>query len=53
MKKLYSLRAVYDPITAHVRGLSAIGIKSDQYRSLLVPMTMSKLPSETQLSVAR
>ena len=49
----HSLRSVYDQITVHTRGLSAMGINSDRYGSLLIPMIMSKLPSEIRLRVAR
>ena len=52
-EKPHSLRAVYDQITVHIRHLSAMGINSDQYGSLLIPMIMSKLPSEICLCVAR
>ena len=52
-EKPHSLRAVYDQITVHIRGLSAMGVNSDQYGSLLIPMIMSKLPSEIRLRVAR
>lgn len=48
-EKPHSLTAVYDPITVHIRGSSAKGIK---YGSLLLPMTMSKFPSETRFCVA-
>ena len=48
-----SLRYVYDQISVHTRGLAFLGVSSDQYRSLLIPITMNKLPSEIRLQVAR
>ena len=48
-----SLRYVYDQISVHVRGLSSLGISTDQYGSLLIPVVMSKLPEEIRLQVAR
>ena len=37
----------------HVRGLASLDIAADQYGSLLIPVIMSKLPSEIRLLVAR
>ncbi len=37
----------------HVRGLASLGVAADQYGSLLIPVIMSKLPSEIRLQVAR
>ena len=48
-----SLRFIYDKINVHVRGLSTLGVSSDEYGSLLIPIIMSKLPSEIRLLVAR
>lgn len=47
------LRIIYDKISVNVRGLEALGIKSDQYGSLLIPVIMSKLPSEIRIEIAR
>ena len=49
----HSLRSLYDHITVHIRGLEALEVNSDQYGSLLIPIIMSKLPSEVRLKVAR
>jgi len=38
-----SLRFVYDRINVHVHGLH-LGVGSDQYGSLLIPVVMSKMP---------
>jgi hypothetical protein len=47
------LRFIFDKIDVHVRGLTSLGIPADQYGSLLIPVSMSKLPSEIRLLVAR
>ena len=49
----YSLRSVYDKIIIHVRGLESLEVTSDQYGSLLIPIILSKFPSEIRLRVAR
>ena len=38
------LRFVYGKINVHVRGLHSLGLYSDKYGSLLIPLIMSKLP---------
>lgn len=48
-----SLRYVYDKISVHTRGLASLGVASEQYGSLLIPIIMDKLPSEIRLQVAR
>ncbi|XP_068757562.1 uncharacterized protein [Montipora capricornis] len=48
-----SLRYLYDRISVHVRGLASLGISTEQYGSLLIPVVMSKLPNEIRLEVAR
>ena len=47
------LRYVFDQISVHVRGLDSLGVSADQYGSLLIPIIMSKLPSEIRLQIAR
>lgn len=47
------LRYVYDQISVHVRELENLGVKSDQYGSLLIPVIMSKLSPEIRLQIAR
>ena len=51
--RLTSLRFVYDKIEAHVRGLGSLGVSSEQYGSLLIPIIMSKMPSDIRLKIAR
>ena len=48
-----ALRQVYDKINVHIRGLTSLGIASDRYESLLIPVIMSKISSEMRLRVAR
>ena len=48
----YSLRSVYDKIIIHVRGLESLDVTSDQYGSLLIPIVLSKFPSDIRLRVA-
>ena len=51
--RLSSLRFVYDSLSVHVRGLQSVGISSDQYGSLLIPIIMAKLPNDVRLAIAR
>ena len=39
-----TLRFLYDKIT--IRGLESLGVKSERYGSLLIPVIMAKLPPE-------
>lgn len=48
-----SLRLVYDKLSVRVRGLTSLGVASDQYGGLLIPVIMAKLPNEIRLRVAR
>ena len=48
-----TLRLVCDKINVHVRGLHSLGMCSDQYGSLLIPVIMSKLPNDIRLRIAR
>lgn len=48
-----SLRFIYDKVSVHVRGLSSLGVASDQYGGLLIPVIMSKLPNEVRMRIAR
>ena len=51
--KASQLGFVYDKISINVRGLEALGVKSSQYGSLLIPVIMAKLPQEVRVQVAR
>ena len=47
-----ALRFVYDKINVNIRGLASMGIDYGQYGSLLIPVTMTKLPKDLRLYVA-
>ena len=51
--KPYQLRYLYDKLNVNIRGLEALGVKSTQYGSLLIPIIMAKLPPEIRVHVAR
>ena len=44
---------VFDKIMIHFRGLKALGITSEQYGSLLIPVIMTKFCSEICLQIAQ
>ena len=44
---------MFDEISVHMRGLEALGITSDQYGSIIIPVIMERLPSEVAILVAR
>ena len=52
-EKPSQLRVVYDKVSVNVGGLEALGVKPDQYGSLLIPVIMSKLPADVRLQIAR
>ena len=52
-KRSNSLRFVYHKISIHIHGLSSLGVASDQYGGLLIPVIMSKLPNEVCVRIAR
>ena len=47
------VRLVYDKISVNVRGLESLGVSSNQYGSLLIPVILSKLPHEIRVQIAR
>jgi len=51
--KTSHLRTIYDKIHVNVHGLESIGVKAEQYGSFLIPVIMSKLPTDVRLQVAR
>ena len=51
--KIPQLQAVYDKIGVNVCGVEALGIRSEQYGSFLIPIIMSKLPDGVHLQIAR
>ena len=53
IEKPSSMRFVYDKVTVHIREFAALGIKSDHYGGLLVPIVMTRLPPELRLRFIR
>ena len=51
--KTNQLRSIYDSIMVHIRGLESLGVSSAKYGSLLIPVIMSRMPTEIALQVAR
>jgi len=51
--KTSHLQSVYDKIRINVRGLESLGVRAEQYGSFLIPVIMSKLPSDVCLQVAK
>ena len=52
-EKSSQLRYVYDKVSIHVRGLESLGVTAEQYGSMLIPVVMSKLPTEIRVQIAR
>ena len=48
-----SLQYVHDKTNVNIRGLSAMGISSAQYESLLILIIMTNLNPELRLRIAR
>eukprot|EP00794_Sanderia_malayensis_P016989 gene16989-18701_t len=53
MKDAKSLRKLYDEIEIHVRSLKSLGVHSEQYGTLLIPIVMNKMPEEIRLSISK
>ena len=47
------IRALYDQIETNIRSLDVLGIKPEQFGSLLVPVILTKIPSELQIIIRR
>ena len=47
------LRELFDKIEINIRGLNALGVESESFGNLLVPIVMEKIPSELRLVVSR
>ena len=52
-ERVSQLRQIYDKIMVHVRGLESLGIASEKYVSLLIPVIMSRMPADITLQIAR
>ena len=47
------LRDLYDKIEINIRSLKALGIESESFGNLLVPVVTEKIPSELRLIITR
>ena len=47
------VRKVYDRLETHIRSLQALGIDSEQFGPLLVPVLLDRLPAELSLIISR
>lgn len=52
-QKVSQIRYIFDNINVHVRGLETLGMPSENYGSLLIPIIMSRMPKEITTQVAR
>ena len=50
---MVDLRAFYDTIEGHIRGLLSLGITQESYGALLIPIIWGKLPAEARRNLAR
>ena len=50
---LKRLRELYDQVEAHIRALQAIGVESESYGKLFIPLLMEKLPANLPLTISR
>ncbi|KAK3748158.1 hypothetical protein QZH41_006187 [Actinostola sp. cb2023] len=48
-----SLRIFYDTCEANIRGLEALGVTTDSYGSLLIPILLKKLPESIRCAIFR
>ena len=51
--KAKELRDLYDEIESHVRSLISVGVHSDHYGPLLIPIVLDKSPDEIKLTINR
>ena len=47
------LRQLYNNIDTQVRSLTSLGMDSDSYGLMLIPVVMSKLPENLKLTITR
>ena len=52
-EKITDLRVIYETIMVHIRGLESLGISSDKYGSLLIPVIISRMPEDIALQVTQ
>ena len=47
------LRNLYDKIESHLRSLATLGVKSEHYSPMFIPIIVNKLPNEIRLEISR
>ena len=47
------LRKLYDRVESHLRSLLSLGIDSEHYGAMLIPVILEKLPSDIRLEISR
>ena len=47
------LRMLYDKIETHIRSLRALGIDSENYGCMLIPIIMARMPTDLKLLITR
>ena len=52
-KNCKELRNLYDQIESHVRSLQTVGIKSEHYGPLLIPIILERVAEEIKLEISR
>lgn len=52
-KSIKPLRSLYDEIESHVRSLFSVGVRSEEYGPLLIPIIVEKLPDEIKLEISK
>ena len=52
-KDIGKLRNMFDSMETHVRGLQALGVETEQYDKLLIPLLQPKFPEEIQVQISR
>lgn len=52
-KNVKELRNLYDQIESQVRSLLTVGISSEHYGPLLIPIVLEKLPKDIQLELSK
>ena len=48
-----AIRALYDTVEANVQSLKSLGVHSENYGSMLLPVILAKLPSDLRLIISR
>ena len=53
MRDIRKVRLVFDQIENRVRGLQELGVTSELYGNLLIPIMLNKIPEELKLIISR